>query len=271
MSFTRRHVKALGREVFRLGLALNYGIEAAGVEEGLARGIDTLLWTNFRTGKARDAVRAALARDRARMSILAGPTLGYFGANLRRGTEKLLRELNTDYLDVLMLFWLGKTSALTSSTIETLAKLREEGKIRAVGTSIHDRVRAGQLVADSPIDLFMIRYNAAHPGAERDVFPHLHHRKPAIVAYTATSWRKLLTVPRGWEGPTMTAGDCYRFCLSSPHVDLTLCGPANRAQLREALDAVEKGPLTPGEESWMRRYGVLVHGGREAAAANAST
>ena len=38
----------------------------------------------------------------------------------------------------------------------------------------------------------MIRYNAAHPGAEQDVFPHLAARQPAVVAYTATSWRKLL-------------------------------------------------------------------------------
>lgn len=270
MSFTRRHVPALGREVFRLGLALNYGVEPAGIEEGFARGIDTILWTNFRTGGALDSVRAALARDRSRMSVLAGPTLAYFGGNVRRGTEKLLRELRTDYIDVLMLFWLGKTSALTEATIDALAKLREEGKIRAVGTSIHDRIRAGQLVKDSPIDLFMIRYNAAHPGAERDVFPSLQHRKPAVVAYTATSWRKLLTPPRGWEGPTMSAGDCYRFCLSSPHVDLTLCGPANAAQLREALDALDKGPLSAAEESWMRRYGALVHGGRPAANAQAS-
>jgi len=260
MSFTRKFVPVLDREVFRLGLALNYGIDGAGVEEGLARGIDTMLWTNFRTGKVRDAVRSALARDRAKMTLLAGPTLGYFGGNVRRGTERLLKELSTDYIDVLMLFWLGKTSALTPATIDTVMKLKEEGKVRALGTSIHDRVRAGHLIADSPIDVFMLRYNAAHPGAERDCFPHLHHRKPAVVAYTATSWRKLLSPPRGWDGPTMTAGDCYRFCLSSPHVDLTLTGPANVAQLRASLDAVEKGPLAPAELAWMRRYGALVSG-----------
>jgi aryl-alcohol dehydrogenase-like predicted oxidoreductase len=260
MSFTHKHVPALGREVHRLGLALNYGIDGAGVDEAFARGVDTILWTNFRTGKVRDTVRAALARDRSRLSVLAGPTLGYFGGNLRRGAEKLLKELRTDYLDVLMLFWLGKTSALTPATIDAVIKLKEEGKVRAIGTSIHDRVRAGHLIADSPIDLFMLRYNAAHPGAERDCFPHVHHRKPAIVAYTATSWRKLLSPPRGWDGPTMTAGDCYRFCLSSPHVDLTLTGPANVEQLRESLDAIERGPLSPSELSWMRRYGALVSG-----------
>ena len=54
-----------------------------------------------------------------------------------------------------------------------LVRLREEGKVRAIGISIHDRERAGKLAESSPLDLFMIRYNAAHPGAERDIFPHL--------------------------------------------------------------------------------------------------
>ncbi len=261
MSFTRRYVPALGREVHRLGLACNFGIDAAGFDEGLERGMDTILWTWMRTGHLRPSLRAALARDRARHVVLAGPTIGYFAGNIRRGVERTLRDLNTDYLDVLMLFWLGKTSALTPGTIEAALRLKEEGKVRAIGTSIHDRVRAGQLAVDSPIDLFMLRYNAAHPGAERDVFPHLHQRKPAVVAYTATSWRKLLRAPRGWDGPPMSAGDCYRFCLSSPHVDLTLTGPANVEQLRESLAALERGPLSEEEERYVRSFGAHVHGG----------
>ena len=106
----------------------------------------------------------------------------------------------------------------------------------------------------------MIRYNAAHPGAESDVFPHLARRHPAVVAYTATSWRKLLRAPSGWDGPVMTAGDCYRFCLSSPHVDVVLTGPKDVGQLRENLAALERGPLSDDEQRWMREFGRKVHG-----------
>ena len=151
-------------------------------------------------------------------------------------------------------------SAWTDGTVEALTKLRDEGKVKAIGVSIHDRKRAGSLAESSPLDLFMIRYNAAHPGAERDIFPHLARRNPAVVAYTATSWRKLLSRPKSWKGDVMTAGDCYRFCLSSPHVDVTLCGPKDAAQLTENLDAVEKGPLSEGELGWMREFGARVHG-----------
>ena len=120
--------------------------------------------------------------------------------------------------------------------------------------------RAGQLAATSPLDLLMIRYNAAHPGAERDIFPHRRENKPTILAYTATRWGKLLKRPKGWEGQVMTAGDCYRFQLSNPHVDLALTGPASRAELEQNLDALQKGPLTPEEDKWMREFGKKVHG-----------
>jgi aryl-alcohol dehydrogenase-like predicted oxidoreductase len=172
----------------------------------------------------------------------------------------LLQKLGTDYLDVFQLFWLGRASAWTQSTIDALLSLRESGKVRAIGVSIHDRKRAGKLVEDSPLDMLMIRYNAAHTGAERDIFPHLAKRKPAIVAYTATRWGGLLKRPKGWKGPVMTAADCYRFCLSNPHVDLVLTGPKNRRQLQENLRNLrEKGPLSEEENRWISDFGQVVH------------
>src|SRR5262245_40111555 len=143
---------------------------------------------------------------------------------------------------------------------EELVKLREEGKVRAIGVSIHDRPRAGKLAESSPLDLLMIRYNAAHPGAEKDIFPHLREGKPSIMAYTGTAWRRLLKKPKAWDGAAMSAGDCYRFQLSSPHVDVALTGPASWAQMEENLAGLEKGPLTPDEATWMREYGRVVHG-----------
>ena len=58
----------------------------------------------------------------------------------------------------------------------------------------------------------------------------------------------------------MTAGDCYRFCLSSPHVDVALTGPATTAELEENLAALAKGPLDADEAAWMRRFGHVVDG-----------
>jgi len=192
--------------------------------------------------------------------VATGPTLGYTRGSVRRAAERMLRVLGTEYLDVFQLYWLGVTSRWSPGIAEELVKLRDEGKVRAIGLSIHDRPRAGKLAEESPLDLLMIRYNAAHPGAEADIFPHLAARKPSVVAYTATRWRKLLQAPAGWTGPVMTAGDCYRFCLSNPNVDVVLCGPASQRELEENLAALDRGPLQPDEEKWMRDFGRAVHG-----------
>jgi aryl-alcohol dehydrogenase-like predicted oxidoreductase len=258
--FLYRTLPKVGRPVHRLGLALNYGLEPAGFDLAVERGVNFFFYTRTNTRGLVPSLRRALKANREKFVVAAGPSVGFFGGSVRSAAEKRLRELETDYIDVFQLFWLGVGSAWTEGTIEALVKLREEGKVKAIGISIHDRPRAGKLAESSPLDLFMIRYNAAHPGAERDIFPHLAARQPAVVAYTATSWRKLLKRPRSWKGNVMTAGDCYRFCLSSPHVDVTLCGPASTEQLTDNLDAVERGPLSLDEVTWMRDFGAAVHG-----------
>jgi len=257
--FLQRELRAVGKPVHRLGLAMSFGIDAGGVRAAVDRGLNYFFWPEAKSGTGR-ILKDVMGKERDRFVIATGPTIGYFAGNVRRSAERALRKLGTDYLDVFHLFWVGRTSALTESTLRELVALKESGKARAIGVSIHDRPRAGKLAAESPLDLFMIRYNAAHPGAERDIFPHLEKRRPSVVAYTATAWRRLLSAPGGWTGKTMTAGDCYRFCLSSPHVDVTLCGPKNQAELEENLAALDKGPLAADEEAWIRDYGKGVHG-----------
>jgi aryl-alcohol dehydrogenase-like predicted oxidoreductase len=256
--FLHRDVPALRKRLFRLGLSGTFGLDEAGCREALER-VGYVFWSPRMKGLT-PALRDALALDRERYAISAGPLLGYFPGAVRKAAEAALRTLRTDYLDVFQLYWLGKMSAFTSAVQGELVKLREEGKVRAIGVSIHDRPRAGRLAEDSVLDLLMLRYNAAHPGAEADVFPHLARRRPAVVAYTATSWRKLLRAPRGWKGRPATAGDCYRFCLTSPHVDVVLTGPKTVAELRENLAAVEQGPLAEAEMAFMRELGRAVHG-----------
>jgi aryl-alcohol dehydrogenase-like predicted oxidoreductase len=257
--FMYRQVPAFQKRVFRLGLAGNYGIETKGVEAALDRGVNYLFCT-YRSGKLLKAAKPYLARDREKYVVAAGPTVGFFSGSIRRAWERTVKTLGLEYIDLFQLFWLGTTSAWTPANVAELVKLKEEGKVRALGISIHDRPRAGRLAEESPLDALMIRYNAAHPGAEKDIFPHLAKRKPAVVAYTATSWRKLLKRPRGWKGEVPTAGHCYRFCLSSPHVDLVLSGPASVAQLDENLAALQQGPLSEQEMGWMREFGQAVHG-----------
>lgn len=259
LDFLHREVPVFRKVVHRVGLATSHGLDDGGIREALDAGLQYVFWSPTArrlTGPLRDAVR----RDRERYVVATGPSLGYFPGSIRRRVELALRLLETDYIDVLQLYWLGKGSALTKSNVEEMLRLRDEGKVRLLGTSIHDRQRAGRLAEDSPLDLLMIRYNAAHPGAEQEIFPKLARRRPAVVAYTATSWRKLLRRPRGWEGRVPSAGDCYRFCLTSPSVNVVLSSPATVDELRENLRELEKGALPDEEMAFMREFGRRVHG-----------
>ena len=116
----------------------------------------------------------------------------------------------------------------------------------------------------SPIDVFMVRYNAAHRGAETEIFPHLPaENRPGVTTYTATRWGQLLKPakmpPADRERP-LTAAECYRFVLTSPHVDLCMTGPSSAAHLEEALKALDAGPLSDEELARARRIGDHVHG-----------
>ena len=210
--------------------------------------------------KVTPVLKDALKRDRERIVVATGPTFSFFGSSLKKGAEQILRILDIEYIDILQQFWLGKTAAQTAATMDVLHALKDEGKVRLIGTSIHDRERAGQLARDKVYDMLMVRYNAAHPGAESDIFPHVNPMNTAVVAYTATRWRKLLKRPRGWTEAVPSAADCYRFCLSRAEVDLTLMGVKNADQLQANLRGLEKGPLSQDEMKWMREFGRVVHG-----------
>jgi aryl-alcohol dehydrogenase-like predicted oxidoreductase len=259
--FLYRDVPVFGRRVFRLGLATNYGIDGEDLEWALDQGVNYVFWPpSGRARRVTKSLKKIINRDRKSLILASGPTTGYFGGSIKRSCKRSLEKLGTDYFDVFQLFWLGRGSTWSASTTKALVSLRESGMVRAIGVSIHNREKAGKLAEGSPLDMLMIRYNAAHTGAEQDVFPHLSKRKPAIIAYTATRWGGLLKRPKGWNGPVMTAADCYRFCLSNTHVDLVLTGPKNRRELRENLNNLRaKGPLSEEEKHWVSEFGEVVH------------
>jgi aryl-alcohol dehydrogenase-like predicted oxidoreductase len=253
------HREILGKRVHRYGVSASYGLDEAGVREAIDLGANYLFWSPAKKF-LKTVIKDVVMKDRERFMLATGPILGYFAGSVRRAVEKAMRASGSDYIDVVQVFWAGRMSALSRSVIGELVKLRSEGKARAIGVSIHDRKRAGRLAAEGPLDFFMIRYNAAHPGAEIDIFPYLPAPKPIIAAYTATSWTKLLRPPKGWAGPAASAGDCFRFCLSNPNVDLVVSAPKTAAEMRENMKALELGPLNDEEMQRMRALGKAVHG-----------
>ena len=133
--------------------------------------------------------------------------------------------------------------------------------MRFLALSGHNRRLFVELAGLGIFDIFHVRYNAAHRGAEKDIFPHIQGEgRPGIVSYTATRWGQLLKkkmMPAGEDTPP--ASHCYRFALSNPSVDVCVCGPKNSFQMEEALMTLEQGPLSPEEMDRMIRIGDYVH------------
>jgi aryl-alcohol dehydrogenase-like predicted oxidoreductase len=175
--------------------------------------------------------------------------------SLMRGLESL----GLDYADILLLGWYNKQPKV--KTLDVVDKLREKGAFRYLGISGHKRSRFPEFAKDLRYDLFQVRYNAANRGADVDLFPHLPSERPGIITFTATrrmSLTKSRKIPTEEKRPT--AGDCYRFVLTNPAVDVVITGPSNQRQLEENIQEVAKGPLTEEESAWMRRIGDYVYG-----------
>jgi aryl-alcohol dehydrogenase-like predicted oxidoreductase len=247
--------------VHRLGLAGSYRPGKKTIHYAFERGINYVFCYGFDTQMV-GVLREVLRHDRERFVVATGAYNYIWGhQDVRRTCEKRLRKLRTDYIDVFLFLGVMKGREFPQRAREELYRLREEGKIRAVGMSCHDRQFAGQLAEEGALDVLMIRYNAAHRGAERDIFPHLEGHDPGVVSYTATRWRRLLRRPRGWprDGFRPSAGQCYRFVLSNPHVHVVMTAPSNREQLDHNLAALEEGPLSSEEMNEMHRFGDAVH------------
>ena len=196
-------------------------------------------------------------RDRLVLLTEAGSP---FPGSVRRGWQKTARLLGDSCIDVLLYGWVRSRGALRPSVWEDMKRMKEEGKAKAIGFSAHNRKLAAELGRDLRPDVMMIRYNAAHRGAEQDVFGKFNGNRPGFISYTATRWGMLLDpLPGNGFTKGMTAGECYRFALMNPSVDVTLFAPTTMEQMRQDVMEVKEGPLSPERYEEVKRFGDAVH------------
>lgn len=247
-----------GLQVTPLGLASGYGIAEHDVDRAIERGVNYLYWSSPRRDGFRRAVARAVKRKRDDL-VLVVQSYARAGFWMRWSLERALRQLGTDHADLLLLGW---WNALPPPRILDAARqLIDRGKARHVMISCHHRPSFEAMAREAGVNALMVRYNAAHPGAETEVFPRLPEPRPGIVAYTATRWGQLPDPRRTPAGvPTPRGSDCYRFCLSHGAVDVVLCGPRDAAELDEAMAALDRGPMSADELAWMKRVGTHVSG-----------
>jgi aryl-alcohol dehydrogenase-like predicted oxidoreductase len=249
-----------GLRVSRIGLASGYKAPTRAVERAFHEyGINYFCWDRRRPGM--QAALQDLVKTAREELVIAIQSADHIGLWLRRSTEKALRVLGIDRVDILFLSWFNKLPR--RRVLDVTSRLRDEGKVGFLGFTGHNRRFHGEMArrSDSPFDVQMVRYNAAHPGAEQDVFADLPENRPGIVTYTATRWGQLLRAKKMPPGEKpMTAAECYRFVLSHPAVNVCLAGPRSEREMDEGLRALADGPLGDEELARIRRIGDHVHG-----------
>lgn len=256
-SWERVSLGSTGMRVTPLGLGAAYGLEARDVERAVERGLNYIYWGSNRRPSYAEAIRN-LGPSRRDDLVIVVQTYTRLAAVMRASVERALWELRTDYTDLLLLGWWNEPPP--RKIVDAALAIKEAGLARGIMISCHRRPTFASYIDDPAYDGIMVRYNAAHPGAETEVFPLLSRRRPGVVAYTATRWRALLNpkyLPT--NEPQPRASDCYRFALTNPSVDVCLTGPSTPEELDEAMAALDRGPLSDDEMAWMRRVGEHVH------------
>jgi aryl-alcohol dehydrogenase-like predicted oxidoreductase len=259
--FTHSVLGNTGIAVHRLGFSATYRPGKATIYKAVESGLNLFFGFGIDTHMTA-AMREILKNSRDRIVLATGPYNLVFGhPNLRRSLEKRLRQFGTDRIDLFLFLGVLNEKEFPEKAREELYRFKEEGKIRAVGISTHNRSFAGRLAAEGALDVFMIRYNAAHRGAEGDIFPYLRHHNPGVISYTATRWSYLIRRSKHWpdDRPIPTPGQCYRFVLSNPNVHVCLTAPRNLKQFEENLASLNAGPLDEEERKFMMEYGDTVH------------
>lgn len=249
-----------GLKVGRLGVAASYGAPTRSFEEAFDKGCNYFYWGSMRKDNMRQAILNICGQGKRDDLIILLQSYSRSALLMETFFKNALKRLSLGHADILLLGWYNRPPS--KRIIDKALEMKEKGLFRFLAVSGHNRPLFPKLAEHDVYDIFHIRYNAAHRGAEEEVFPFLQEENPpGVVTYTATRWGQLLKpkkMPPGESPPT--ASDCYRFVVTNPNVDVCMCGPKNEHEMNEALRALELGPLDSEALQRMQRIGAHVHG-----------
>jgi aryl-alcohol dehydrogenase-like predicted oxidoreductase len=255
----RRILGKTGMGVARLGVASSFGAPTEAFEEAFERGVNYFYWGSMRKTGMAQAIRNIVAGGKRDDLMIVIQSYSRSAALMELFYRKALKTLNIETADVMLLGWHDKIPSLR--IMNRAMEMKDKGLFRFLGLSGHNRRLFPGLAKDDRFDLFHVRYNAAHRGAEEDIFEKMQqNNRPGLVTYTATRWGDLVRPKRMPPGEKPLRGaDCYRFALSHPMVDVCITGPKNRDEMQEALAALDLGALSEEELARIRRIGDYVH------------
>jgi aryl-alcohol dehydrogenase-like predicted oxidoreductase len=205
----------------------------------------------------------------------------YPGWHVRACTEASLKRLGVERLCIQQLYpwtpeWLHE-----GDWLETLHRLREEGKIAGVGVSLfeHDAEAGLEAVASGAVDCVQVMYNLFDQGAAAGLLSLCRKQDVAVVTrsplyfgtlstsrlerrrpfppddwrseyfydeHLAETRRRVTRLARQVEPPDRSVTDmALRFSLSHPAIATVAVGMRTRKHVEANLQALAHGPLPP--------------------------
>ncbi|NLF94039.1 MAG: aldo/keto reductase, partial [Oligosphaeraceae bacterium] len=180
----------------------------------------------------------------------------------KRQFDRLLQHLNTDYLDIGMLFFMDTDRDIEEVTangiLDYALGLKQQGVIRLLGASVHNPATAARLVRLGVLDLLMFSINPAFDlmegahdiaailgqefsrsmqavdSARADLYRLCESRGVSITVMKALGAGKLLSAQHTPFNQPLTPAQCIHYALSRPAVVSVLVGCQSRAQVLAA-------------------------------------
>ena len=187
----------------------------AALETAMDGGV-TLIDTAYmygRSGESERLVGRAIAGRRDQIVLATKCGLYWDGTTLLKDSsrkrileqvEESLRRLNTDYIDLYQVHAPDEDTPFEETAV-TLAELKAQGKIRAIGVSNYDAAQMKSFAEHAPLHSDQPPYNPLIRGIEAEVLPHCRANNIAVISYWPL-YKGLLTGKYG-RGHSFPEGD----------------------------------------------------------------
>ncbi|KJF69660.1 aldo/keto reductase [Rhizobium nepotum] len=135
------------------------------------------------------------------------PVHRYLGAaSIRHEVEESLKRLGTDYIDHYVTHWQDATTPI-AETVETLVRLKDEGKIRSIGASNVSQDDLAAYIATGALDAIQEEYSMVKRDIETTLLPLCRQNAVSVLSYSSLA----LGLLSGKVGPERVfAGDDQR-------------------------------------------------------------
>ena len=166
----------------------------AAIHEALDRGVN---WIDtaavYGLGHSEEVVARALAGRANRPYVFTkceriwndkGEISGSLKADsIRRECEASLRRLKIDVIDLYQVHWPQPPEDVEEGWT-TMAKLKEEGKVRWIGVSNFSELQMQRCLTIAPVTSLQPPYSAISPDVERETLPYCRQHNIGVIVYS---------------------------------------------------------------------------------------